>query len=93
MKRILFYSNKFSNHLKNRQWEDQIIIDHFDIETQKILSILNYSFKTNPILIKDFKSYCAVSADEVLNLDCPLQKQSAETVVPLFPAILYNCFE
>ena len=93
MKRILFYSNKFSNYLENRQWPDSKIIDHFDIEVQKILSFLNYSFKTNPILIKDFKSYCAVSVDETLNLDCPLQNSSVCTVTSRFPAIIYNCFK
>lgn len=93
MKHVLFYSNKFSNYLGNRQWHDSKIIDYFDIEAQKILSILNYSFKTNPILIKDFKSYGAVSIDEIINLDFPLQNLSIDTVVSIFPAIIYNCFE
>ena len=93
MKRILFYSNKFSKYLKNRQWADSIIIDYFDIEVQKILSCLNYSFKTNPILIKDFKSYCAVSVDVTLNLDSPLQSPSIDDVASVLPAIIYNCFE
>ncbi len=93
MKRILFYSNKFSNYLENKRWENTKIIDHFDIETQKILSILNYSFKTNPVLIKDFKSYRTISVDKIINLDCPLQNSSMETIFSFFPAVIYNCFE
>ena len=49
MKRILFYSEQAKYYLQNASPDR--VIDYFDIEVQKILRIIGYTFKMNPILI------------------------------------------
>lgn len=49
MKRILFYSKQASHYLQNAF--PNRIIDYYDIEVQKILRTLGYTYKMNPIII------------------------------------------
>ena len=93
MNRIIFYSKNFSIYLKNNMWEDVRIIEHFDIEVQKILSILNYSFKANPILVINHKTYENIKFDKIINLDQPLQSQYLSKENFVFPGVLFNCFK
>jgi hypothetical protein len=48
--KILFYDNKL-DHLFVEKTNKEFVINYFDIEVQKILKYLGYSFKCNPKLI------------------------------------------
>lgn len=93
MNSILFFSEKLSIYLKSNIWDDTMIIDYFDIETQKILPVLNYSFKANPNLIKDYKAYKNIKIDKIINLDQPLKMLLPSTENLFFPGVAFNCFE
>ncbi len=51
MVKVLFYSHRFSSFLQNAT--NEMIIDYFDIEAQKMLSIIGFSYKRQPAIIKE----------------------------------------
>ncbi len=93
MNQILFYSENFSCFLKKNRWEDPRIVEYFDIEVQKILSVLKYSFKANPVLITNYKTTENIKIDRIINLDQPLQTQTLNKENLTFPGVAFNCFE
>lgn len=93
MNRVLFYSEKFNFFLKNNMWEDSKIIEHFDIEVQKILPVLKYSFKANPALVTNYKTYKNIKIDRIINIDQPLQVQTLNKENLMFPGVIFSCFE
>lgn len=50
MKRILFYSHNLVNQFRRLRICDNLIVDYFDIEVQKILRSIGYIYKMNPIV-------------------------------------------
>ena len=52
MKRILFYDNSVLDYFTKHN-DPNLIIDYFDIEVQKIIHSMGFSFKNNPKLVKN----------------------------------------
>lgn len=92
MKRILFYDNSVSDYFIKRNYT-KLIIDYFDIEVQKILKSIGYSFKNNPqlILTNYDISNINVQFDFSCNIKMPiLSKSFPEANCQL--GVIFDCY-
>lgn len=91
MKRILFYSDKLNSYLKYHTWNDTLIINYFDIESQKHLKSLGFSYKNYPILLNDARLPTDISIDKFYNLDI-LSEANPKVINKHLTGVIFNCY-
>ncbi|MBE6892925.1 MAG: hypothetical protein E7482_02785 [Ruminococcaceae bacterium] len=71
MTRILFYDNTINHHF---EWFDNpdFLFNYFDIEAQKILGYLGFSFKKNPKLV--LPNNQKMNIDSFFDYSCCIKK-------------------
>lgn len=91
MKKILFYDNTINNYFYKLNCES-IILDYFDIEVQKILPVIGYSFKRNPLLFKYHSGeFDDLAIEYFCNIRKPIVKHiSKESLLP--NGIIFECY-
>lgn len=89
MKVIGFFSKKAFGYLKNAS--DHYVIDFFDIEVQKILGYIGFSYKKSPHIIKGIVA-SEDSISEFYDIDT-LEVYTHVCVLPDFIAVSYECFK
>ncbi len=68
MTKILFYDDRFDKEFILFNNNPKFILDYFDIESQKILPIIRYSFKCNPQLLQINNTITSI--DELFDFSC-----------------------
>ena len=92
MEKLLFYSTSLNKHLKNNTWNKSVIMDYFDIEVQKVLSMLGFAYKNNPslIVVKQFINVQNVissyNIDTILSLNDTADLLGKEII-----GVIYEC--
>ena len=90
MTRILFYDN---NLTVSFNYNTKFIIDYFDIESQKILPIIGYSFKSNPQLMNFSSPFESpkLQFDYLCNVKKPILLKSVSMIGSKF-GVIYECY-
>lgn len=92
MDKVLFISRKAHSYFRNHMGDTKQIVDYFDIEVQKVLSVLKYKYKNNPKII--FKDNTPEFSEKVYYYDLDNYvyiKKSDESRFGQWICVLYEC--
>lgn len=93
MDKILFYDSKIDHLLGSKNKE--FVINYFDIEVQKILKSLGYSFKRNPqfVILKPHLINPRRHFDYVCDLNFLILSNQKQSLCPKYCyATIFDCY-
>ena len=96
MKKILFYNSDFHKYDDFKNIPKKTIIDYYDIEVQKILRLLGFSFVSNPTVIEfDLKNS---NSNRVIDILCDIKTLSITDKKHIFNTekiigVVFDCYK
>lgn len=90
MKKVLFFDNDL---IIPFNYDKKFIIDYFDIESQKILPIIRYSFKNNPQILYYNNKLTDISLyfDYLCNIRNPLLIERL-SLINIKYGVVFDCY-